>query len=411
MQVFINNAFISSSSIESVELILHNDVSLLNTYVTLPYDEAVEFCRSYNDKGRTVHAFKDGDFLIGEDVRVTHLSGHVNVPKSIIQEKAIKSVYRLYWDLAEVKALFLASPDVYDNGYVGYCSSFDRMRVSNSTMSLLISYFDPSEKNWKSKKLIEQVDGSIEQKEFFCAVRKNDVDEFLEYGLQKVKEVVINNEEFVVLHYGRNLSIYRNDCNSRFPEPVIINYFMKSLRYDCTVKLLEYALKEMRESLGFESEQIPKSKDQVKHSSVFNNNAGVFFKSTFKSVSKRDYQTIYNSLLSATKMFAEKGMVMNFDLSSIKKFLVKLGVPSICDSAAFYLLQTLIQCEGVNSKAVDTLEFILEKARLCRLSCNMYLYSIRLQTFLNPNVLDYKFGKNSFYISSDEGVVKVEVWT
>ena len=91
--------------------------------------------------------------------------------------------------------------------------------------------------------------------------------------------------------------------------------------------------------------------------------------------------------------------------------LSKYNIPAYNDFALFYLLEAFRGSNGKSLELIDVLQDTLDNASLLHLEVCMYLYSIRLNTYLNPGVLDYRDGESLFYISSPEGAVNVEVWS
>lgn len=412
MKIYMNNVYVTSSSIAWIELLVHDENTLMNKYITLPYYECEDFCRKAKDKGYYVEPLdnKDDLFTIGTDCRRTYIENESDVSRNCIEEHSIGCVYSLYWDLARCKAIYMDRPDCYENGYVGYCSTFNKIRVSASTMSILMSYYDTEDCNWKSKHLIKQTDDSIEQQEFYCAIPKEYCDNFYKYGLLKMDSITINNKDFLIFKYTRNLSIYRNDYNAQFPEPLIIHEMNLSMRYKAAYDLMKFALTAISEELNVPQEELPKSKDNIRHSSLFNDKIGVFFKNNFSKITRNDIAMIYRSVSELCTALINSGQSFTNSVAQARRVLSKLNLPLQADLGVFYLMEILKESLGKTYEAIDFLVDTSDSLYLHLLEVDMYLFSIRLNTYLNPSVLDYKNGESLFDISSKEGSVRVEVW-
>lgn len=410
MEVFVNNAYYSSTSLEWLELVLHDENTLKNKYLTLTFDECVKFCEECKARGFFTEPLLTGQFSLHEGVRKSFIRDKNSISKSCIEEKSIECVYSLYWDLAKYKSIYLASEDTYEDGYVGYVTTFSKIRVSSSTMSILVSYYDNKEERWSSKYLIKENGERIEQQEFYCAIPKENCAQFYKYGLTKIKGITINNKEFIIFKYARNLSIYRIDNSQQFPESLIVHYMLKSVKYKAIIDLLKYAITDIQNELNIVKPELPKSSDSFRRSNLFNNKVGVFFKSTFEKTTGATVASLYNLAYSLYSKLEASGQPYSNSLQSCRMILSKSKIPSYNDFALFYLLETFKESKGKSLETIDILQDTLDNASLLYLEVCMYLYSIRLNTYLNPSVLDYRDGESLFHISSIEGAVNVEVW-
>lgn len=411
MEIFVNNAYYSTNSLEWIELVLHDENTLKNKYVTLTFDECVQFCEECKSRGFFTEPLLTGQFSLHEGVRKSFIRDKNSISKSHIEEKSIDCVYSLYWDLAEYKAIYLTSEDTYEDGYVGYVTTFSKLRVSSSTMAILVSYYDNNEQRWSSRYLIKENGERIEQQEFYCAIPKEHCSHFYKYGLSKIKTITINNKEFIIFKYVRNLSIYRIDNNQQFPESLIVHYVLKSVKYKAIMDVLRYAINDIRTELNIAKPELPVSNEPFRRSNLFNNKVGVFFKSTFQKTNSSTVATLYNLAYTLYTKLQSSGQEYNNSIQSCRMLLSKYNIPAYNDFALFYLLEAFRGSNGKSLELIDVLQDTLDNASLLHLEVCMYLYSIRLNTYLNPSVLDYRDGESLFYISSPEGAVNVEVWS
>lgn len=410
MLVFVNNVFITSDNIEAVEFVLHDEVSLINTYVTLKYKEAMVFCSSCVNKGYKVVDWVDGKLKFNKNMRVTQLPDGMSATIGTSKEESIKSVYNLYWDLAKVNAIYIPDLEMYETNFIGLCTGFDSLRVSRSTMNVLISFYNVKEDVWVTHKLIDAEKDKISQKEFYCAIPNDKKDMFLKYGLKEIKQITLNNKEFTIFQYGKNLAIYRNVYMFTFPEPVIVKYVLDSLKHRTTLTALKVALKTTKSDLGLQEDFLPKGKKEIRKSSLFNSSFGVFFTDTFQKVPKTEYDRLYVNVLSLYESLKNKGAKQPPSLESVRAILPKLNFPVYFDKATHTLLAILMASGGVNINFISFLSECLQNTKMLLLYSDLYLYSIRLSVYQNPSVVDCKFGSSVSYIRSTEGSVRVEVW-
>lgn len=410
MNIYLDKIIISSDDIESVQLIVHNNLTLLNTYLDVSYETACKFCLNLKDKA-IFHGitFNGNDVEFSKGVEVVQVAHGSYVRKGVIQEKSIKSVYGLLWNLAIESALFIPSEDYYENGYKGVISSFSDLRVSESTMSILMSYYDYKELHWKSVKLIAaDEDGILKQHSFMCAVEKSNTQKYLQMGLQMVCDSVdLNNKEYVILKYERNLSIYRRDV-ALFPKSVVIDYQNQIERFQFTTKLLDYSFKRLRDELNVHSEELPVINKSS--NTLFNNTMGVFIKSTRKKLKQADFVNVYNSCLALRKMFMEKGIAPNLTKDSVRQFCLKMGLDNVCFNGVEILLD-IIMGKELDIELLDCIGNNLMNARLIKLSLCLYMYSLRVQIYQDPSVLGNAIEEgNIMYFDSYEGAIRMEVW-
>ena len=97
-------------------------------------------------------------------------------------------------------------------------------------------------------------------------------------------------------------------------------------------------------------------------------------------------------------------------IAQSRRVLAKLNLPLQADLGVFYLMEILKESLGKTYESIDLLIDTADSLYLHLLEVDMYLFSMRLNTYLNPSVLDYKNGESLFDISSREGSVRVEVW-
>lgn len=410
MSVFVNNVFISSTGIKYVELVLHNKLTLLNNYVLLTYDDALTYCDACVKKGINVVDWKNGTLEFSKNMRVTSIPDNMTLEVGVTKEEPIQSVYSLYYDLAKIDALFIPSVDFYEDGFIGICSSFNSLRVSSSSMNVVISYYNIKKDVWSTAKLIHYTDSKMQQESFLCAIPKDKVSEFYGYGLEEVKDITINNEVFTLLKYCKNLAIYRTGYLFNLPEPVIVSYVLNSLRYDSTIKLLNLALKQIKKDIGLPLVELPKGKSEIRSSSVFSDKVGVFFKDTCTKLKKEDLFRLYLNVVNLYVALTKQGGTSSPSLDSIKKLLSEMNLPFYLDIAVYTLFTILFVSGGVNERCVDTMYQCLQDAKLVKLNSDLYLYSLRLSIFKHKNVLDYKGNTNVFYLVSSEGAVRGEAW-
>lgn len=411
MLVFVNNIYLSNQSIKYVELVIHNRKNLSNYFFTGSFEEATQLCRSLSAQGASIANFKDNNLQLDKSCRITNVPDDLTMETGLFKETPIESVYSLFYDLAKVKALFIPNVDFYEDGFIGVCTDFSSLRVSSSSMNLVISYFDENKDSWISAKLLDSKDNSVSQNNFYCAIPNDQLGDFYKYGLEKVKEIVINNRSFTIFKYLRNLSIYRIACFKAVPEPVIIKYSNDSVRYDATLKLLKFSLKSIKKDIGLVSDELPKGSTKIRTSSVFNNKVGVFFKNAVGKSSKLDYERAYQNVITLYQALCDQGVTEAPSLERISQLLLKLNLPYYFDVAVHTLFSILFSSNGVNVKCTEVLYQCLENVKLLKLSCDMYLYSLRFHMFKSIKVVESKFGSNVFYLKSSEGSVRVEVWS
>lgn len=411
MEIFINNVYYTSSKIEWVELVLHDQNTLKNSYVILDVAECIEFCYKCKEKGFFVEPLIKGEFSLSLGTRKTFIKDRDEIKPSRIDEKSIDCVYSLYWDLAKYNALFLDSEDFYPEGYIGPVTTFSGLRVSNSTMSLLVSIYNKEEQRWSSRYLIKTEGEKVEQKEFYCAIPKGDCSHFYKYGLKQIRDIKINNKDFTLFKYCRNLSIYRMDNSQKFPESLIVHYVLKSIRDKACIDLLKYAIADIKKELNIVEEKLPSVNDSFQKSNLFTANSGVFFKSQLPKSGGKVIATIYQTAFHLYTKLEESGKEYSNDVMKSRKILVGANLPFYNDFGLFYLMEMFKEYGGKTLDVLEVLQNTLDNVTLLYLEASMYLYSLRLNTYLNPSVLEYRDGENVFNISSEEGSVNVEVWS
>lgn len=411
MKIFVNNVYYTERCIEWVELVVHDENALKNKYVTMSMDECIDYCEECKEKGFFVEPLLTGTFSFPKRVRTTYIKEKHDVSPGVVEEQSIPSVYSLYWDLAKCNAVYVDSEDCYEDGFKGYVSSFTGLRVSSSTMSILLSYYDHSNQSWKSKNLIRDNKEKIEQYEFYCAIPKEYCSQFYKYGLNKIKDIVLNNKEFILFKYVKNLSIYRVVQSQQFTESLIVHYALLETKYKALTQITSYGIKDVQEHLKLETPAIPVSSSNLRSTNIFNDKVGVFFKGNFPKTSQSVVVNLYNLAFKLYEVLESSNQEYTNNLQTCKGILAQQSLPYYNDFALMFLMETFKEGNGKTLSTLDVLQDTYYKSKLLYLEVSMYLYSLRLNTYANPSVLDYRDRESLFNITSFEGSVEVEVWS
>lgn len=405
MLIFINNVFISEENIEYIELVIHDEKRLSNSYKVCTYEECVKYCTEKKSLGWNVFPLHSDTFKISKDSRITRIRDAREVNPSFFKEDSILSIYALYWDLASNNAILLDNEYKYENGYVGYLSEFLNMRIHNDSMKVTIPVIY-NDKIVANRELISQKTNPYHNA-FIAAIPKESISKFYIYGLKEVGNIVLNNKEFIVVSYRQNLSIYRCLSDFKFSEPVAVYYGNMSRKYEILTKLSKNALDNL--GVNFSNVDLESPKDNLLASSLFNDSSGVYINHT-KELPSDSLLLKVNEIINSVYLELQTNKP-NVDTSKgIRNLIMHYDLPRELEYPMKILLHGYLSSRGNELSLIDNLISIYKDSRLKVLESDMYLYNLRTSCFVTPSALDYKKGQMMFQIYGPGEPMRMEVW-
>lgn len=295
--------------------------------------------------------------------------------------KKILSLYDLLRTLASLDCLYLGVPESLDSFEGKTIPSFRRLRVSSSTMNILISVYD-KDLGWKSKNLVSVNDnGTLRQEEFYCAVPINLEKDISRFNLQRIKDVCIEGKDYCIVRYTKNLPISNSVADDYvFCEPLVCHLVARSRLYKGIILGLNYLEKQFNSYTD----------SSVKPATTFNrevNRSGVFLKSKSKNVRADEVANHISNLIKLLKSSRTAGL--SIDRSNIKMYVDHFKL----DQIWFPILEVILGCIDLDDN-LDLATITLENTVLAQseynlllLNIDLFLYNERVNCIINPKSL------------------------
>lgn len=401
MIVYINKVYLREDLISYLQVIMHDEVNLKNIYYTEDYDKVVAHCRDLKNKGHKVLPLLSERFEIDPSVEKIKIDNNFNIEVGFKEESFIDTVYSLYSSLSRYGAVLISDDYVYEDGYIGLLSEFSNLDISNKNMEVTLPIIY-NNKIVDSFKLITQKEDVIYNNKFKAAVPKKNIDKFCKYGLKEIGEISLNNTEFVVVEYLKNLTIFRVIDFIEVPEPIIVRYVSQHDFYTNASVVLKNVLSQL--NVGFFKMQ---NSHKLTFSDLFNNYSGVFLRSP-NQLPKGHLEKLVSIVLEVgPTILGDRNIDNNKLVGAINKILAQYSLPKSYGRILFLILN-IYRLNDDNINVANSLMMNYHYIKLILLDIDLYLYNLRLNIFNNCKEL-YP-GKSQVVLKSYGVPVKMEIW-
>lgn len=401
MLVYINKVYLKESLISYLQIIIHDEINLKNIYYTDTYEAVVNKCRDLKNKGYNVYPLKTDRFEIDINVDKIRIDDNSVVEVGTREERFIDTVYSLYSMLAKQGAVLFSEEFPYEDGYVGLLSEFTNLTISNKNMevSLPVVYGD---KCVYELKLISQEGNVIYNNKFKVAIPKKNVHNFYRYNLVEIGEITLNNNQFIIMEYLKELTIFRLIDFIDVPEPIIVRYVSAHDFYSDASSLISSLLEVLNISQIYRSVNT-----KLSFSDLFNNYSGVFLRSSHR-LNQSDLDELVKIILSVGPSLIGKRNTDPIRINSaILEILNSKGLP-LRYSKIIMLVLSIYKFSSNNLDVVNSLMSNFNSIKLILLDIDLYLYNMRLNIFINSKEL-YP-NSSQVKLSSYNNSVKMEIW-
>lgn len=407
MRVFVNNVFISEENIEYIELVLHDEKTLSNSFMLSSYEACEKFCREKRDEGWIIYPLKNDSLELNPRFhRITRIPKDSKIMPYLKQEDSLLSIYSLYWDLAYYNAVFLDEEYNYPNNYIGYLSEFSNINIHKDSMCISMPVI-MNDSVVCSRDLVSQ-DPNPKHYSFMVAVPKEHVSKFYKYKLIEGDELVLNNKTFIVMKYEQNLSLYRCLSDFKFSEAVTVYYGSMCRKYELLLELSKYALSTLSAPVDGVVDSF--EREGLSSSSLFNSSSGVFINHVDLFPDKESIIKAYSLINTTYKAFVDNKVKNINSKEGIKNLVSHYGLHKDFILSMTIMLNAMLKSGSNEVGLIDSLTNLYRDSKLKILECEMYLYNIRTSCIVNPSSLDYQNGKMMFYIKGPGNTMRMEVW-
>lgn len=400
MLVYVNKVYIEEDIISYMQIILHDEVKLKNIYYTDEYNKVVKYCRDLKSQGHFVQPLKGDSFRLYEGVRKIKIDRMTKVKVGFSEEDFINTVYGLYSTLARCGAVLMSDEYPYEDGYVGLVSEFSNINISNKNMEVTLPIIYDDNKVG-SYKLISQDGDIIYNNKFNVAVPATSVERVYKYGLMEVGKIKLNNLDFIVLSYLKDLTIFRVLDFVEVPEPIIVKYVNNHELYHNIILIIKNIL--MKHDLSV----IKFEESKLTFSDLFNSYSGVFFRGGF-SMSAKDLEKVTNLVMEIGPTVMGKSEVKDSALAKgTVKILNDMGL-DVNYSQFMLIILKIYKISSDELELVNSLMVNYSTLKILLLETDLYLYNLRLNIYNNSKVL---YPDTSVVnLLSDNNSVRMEVW-
>lgn len=401
MLVYVNKVYLKEDLISYVQVILHDEVNLKNIYYTDTYEKVVNYCKDLKNRGHKVFPLLSERFVIDLGVETIKVDDNFNVEIGFKEESFIDTVYGLYSTLSKYGAVLLSDEYPYEDGYVGLLSEFSNLDISNKNMEVSLPIIKDN-KIVDHFTLISQKDDIICNNKFKVAVPKKNVEKLYKYSLEEKGTIKLNNVEFVVMEYLKDLTIFRVIDFIDVPEPVIIRYISQQDFYSNASLVLKGVLRK----LNIGSFKVDSS-SRLTFSDLFNNYSGVFLRSSNQMPKAHVERLISIVLEVGPTLLGNKNLDQQKLIEAINKTLNDYSLPNKYGRILLLILN-IYRLNEDNLSVANSLMMNYHYIKLILVDIDLYLYNLRLNIFNNCKEL-YP-NKSQVTLKSYGNSVKMEIW-
>lgn len=401
MLVYVNKVYLTEDVISKVEIIIHDEINLKNVFYVNDYFEVVEYCKKLKSEGHLVYPLKGEHFIIDPSVTKVKLEMNSVIEHGFREESFVDTVYGLYSTLARSGAILISDSNPYPDGYVGLVSEFSSLTISTKNMEVTIPIMFGSGKVGEFT-LISQKGEIVSNNKFKVAVPKDKVSAIYKYNLAEIGDIKINNKEFIIFEYLKDLTIFRDLNAPSISAPIVVRYITQQSFYSEISSLIKNVLMKMN---------VGSFKDfgdsKIKFSDIFNNYSGVFFRYN-DSMSKSDLDKLTDIVLNIGPSIMGKPELDNVNLrKAIKVTLQESGLSENYVKVVLVLFN-IYKLSKNKIDLVNSLMLNYSSLKIIRLDIDLYLYTIRLDIYNNCKTL-YP-GQSLIQLESYGVKVGMEVW-
>lgn len=395
MYVYLNKKIMFNDELMGVELIVFENLSDVK-YQIVHSNHIKSFISEFKDKAELDFNLDDEDNLVtNHEVKRVSIPNLSFLPKeTITKRECVSSLYDLLDGLAENKCLFIDDLNKLSNceEYKGYFPLFSNIRVSQSTMGVLISIKDENG-DWSSKKLIYMnEDKMLKQNSFYCAVPADVKLRIVEDNLVKIFSRKINNVDYNVYGYNCNLPICSSTSSFILPEPLIVHYGYIGYIYKsvtlCLKKLINKYI--VVENTTKESEK-PRGLSRT-------DRTGIHFEIMEKNLSNADAEAIVDNCLTIINNAKSLNMGIDEDLINDVMAGINPSGDMMIDVCYRTIFRLLITGQKVNLDTLENAKSLLDSYKMNLLKIQLFLYNIRVSCYYNPRLLGVEPYVSSFII-------------
>lgn len=401
MVVYVNKVYLEEDFISYLQIIIHDEVNLKNIYYTESYNKVVEYCRDLKNKGHQVIPLLKDYFTIDPSVNKIRVTKDTKVETGFKEENFTDTVYSLYSTLSRCNAVLLSEEYPYEDGYVGLVSEFRNIEISTKNMEVVLPIIY-GDKKVSEFKLISQEGEIIYNNKFKVAVPVKSVDKVYKYNLSEVGTVRLNNLDFVVFEYLKNLTIFRVLEFDEVPEPIIVRYANQYEFYYKASSLIKRVLGSY--NVGSFN---PSDKAKLSFSDLFNDYSGVFLRIN-PDINKSDLEKLCNLVLQIGPSIIGNKELNNENLSkAISMTLKDNGLP-VNYTRLMLVALNIYRLSENDLDVMNSLMVNYSSIKLILLDLELYLYNLRLNIYnscktLYPN-------KSVVELKSYNKLIRMEVW-
>lgn len=395
MYIYLNKKIMFNDELMGIEIITFNSLDDIR-YQIIHSNHIESFIREFGDKSDFDFGLDDeGNLVTNHEVKRVSIPNLSFLPKETsTKRECVSSLYDLLDSLAESKSLFIDDLSKVSEceEFKGYLPLFSNIRVSQSTMGVLISTKN-EDGHWASKKLIYvNEDRMLKQNSFYCAIPSDTKLRIVEDNLVKLFSRKINNVDYDIYGYNCNLPICSSTGGFILPEPLIVHYGYLGYVYKsvtlCLKKLINKYITVVDET---------KEQDKPRRLSR-TDRTGVHFEIMEKNLSNVDAEAIVDNCISIVNN--AKNLNLGLDNDLVNDVMSKLNPKNdmmidVCYRTIFKLLMT---GQEVNLDVLENSKNLLDAYRLSLLKIQLFLYNIRVSCYYNPRLLGVEPYVSSFII-------------
>ena len=250
--------------------------------------------------------------------------------------------------------------DEYTGGAV---AKFDRIQIAKSTMSMYVNMYDSSDIYHQTLAYLH--DGIIELKPFYVAVPTSARP--LKFDKIQVAKK-INNVEYDI-YVVKDVPIY---SSAMITATALINKAVQmSLKYDAMIRGLESYMRFINEALGDTQESNYK---WVGKNTSLKSDYGVYFESSMKKLTRKECNDVIDAIVYSI-------VPESANVADAMELLKKKGFSPLQLAAAVgiihvvYATETVADCLSLGAQ-------YLSDARRCKLKTDLFLYRIRVTSYI-----------------------------
>lgn len=406
MNVYLSKRYEFNDDLIGIELVLINGVNDIK-YEIVHKNNFHKINEKYGNCGKDFEVTIDIRIEGARNVKTIVLLSKTSMrPEACLKRDSIESFYDLLVNLAEFNCLYLGIPESMEDTNDSYFPSFGNIRVSNSTMTICIPVYSKTTGTWKSKVLISSNDdGSLEQKEFYCAIPREVSHKFLTFGLELIKEINVNNLPYSVFRYSRNLPVCSSTNDFNFCNPLVCHFVYTSYVYKNIITGLKALQRLLLED---------KVREEFERSSKFvkpTSRRGVYFECLDKNITRDDAEMHASKIASLVRYSMQNNLEIDYPKVAIN-YAEKSKLSRIWLPVVNVLLRTVKYEEELTLDTLERATLSLADYNKLYLQNELFLYNLRVSCIKNPKVFLHQgiSAVNSFEIfgSSYQNIVRVK---